>query len=438
MRALLIPLLMVFRGAAQDDWDKVVLLQKVKRHIAEGVKRLPDYTCLQTAARYRTKAGVREQERLVDTVVLEVLNAGAKELYAPPGARSFDAENPVQLAAGGLTGTGTFGLFLNTLFVNDSATFQFRGDGQFHGKRTLRWDYRVPRMMSGFSIHLEYSRAVVGMRGTIMVDPETLDLVYLSVLADEVPPNLPLASATQILEYGTARIGERDVMLPQTASIKLIEESGATSRNVIEFTHCQSFRVESKVSFGATDEAASKTAAPEEARALATGLTVGIELAQAVTDKMTVGTLIEGRVTEAVKEKRKTVIAAGSAVRGRVRRLERVDDETWAVGLEFTEIETETGTQRFYANLTDIDKGVVEVLKIAVPGTKGKAVDSQWLPYLPGVAQFFVTRREVNLPRGFRTVWKTTSARTTERTEPAPPPTIPTRVLTQGTGVGGK
>lgn len=431
MRVLPIGLLMLVPLSAQDDWDKVVLLQKVKRHIAAEVKRLPDYTCLQTAARYRKKAGVREEERLVDTVVLEVLNAGEKELYAAPGARAFEAESPAQLAAGGMSGTGSFGLFLKGLFVNDVGTFQYQGEGQFRGKRTLRWDYRVARMVSGFNIHLAYSHGNVGMRGTLMVDPETLDLVYLSVLADDIPPNLQLASATQTIEYATARIGDRDVMLPQTGSLKMITESGEQSRNVVEFTHCQSFRVESKLSFGTTDEAASKAAAPEAARALAAGLTVPIGLAEAVTDKMTVGALIEGRVTEAVREKAKVVIAAGSAVRGRVRRLERVDEETWAVGLEFTEIETETGTERFYANLVDLDKGVVEILKSAVPGSKGKAVDTNWLPYLPGVAQFFVTRKSVELPRGFKTVWKTTAARSTERNYPAAP-TVPAWVLRQG------
>ena len=35
-----------------------------------------------------------------------------------------------------------------TVFVNDGGTFQYRGDGQFRGKRTLRWDYRVPRLVS--------------------------------------------------------------------------------------------------------------------------------------------------------------------------------------------------------------------------------------------------------------------------------------------------
>jgi hypothetical protein len=415
MRAIFWGLLLSATLAAQDDWDKVVLLQRVKRHIAESVKKLPDYTCLQTAARYRKRTGERE-ERQVDTVVLEVLNAGEKELYAPPGARAFEAENPSDLAAGGLSGTGSFGLFLKTLFVNDNGTFQYRGEGQLHGKRVLRWDYRVTRMMSGFSLHIDYSVGTVGMRGSFMVDPETLDLVYLSVLADDIPPNLPLGSATQIIEYAAARIGDRDVVLPQTGSLKIIGEDGAQSRNVVEFTHCQSFRVESKLSFGGEEGREAKAAKAERPPALREGLTVPIELAQEITERAAVGTLIEGRVTEAVREKTQVVVAAGSAVRGRVRRLERTDDG-WAVGLEFTEIETESGTQRFYANLADLDKleGLTEVVKTAVPGSRGRAVDTQWLPYLPGVAQFYVLRKDVNLPKGFRTVWKTTSPRSASR-----------------------
>jgi hypothetical protein len=266
-------------------------------------------------------------------------------------------------------------------------------------------------------VRLEFSRGTVGMRGTVMVDPETFDLVYLSVLADDIPPNLPLVSATQIIEYAETRIGDRDVVLPQTASIKIDEESGARSRNVVEFTHCQSFRVESKLSFTATDAPADRAPAPEETRALGAGLTVSIALAQPITDKATVGTLIEGRVAEAVKERGRVVIAAGSAVRGRVRRLERVEQVggAWAVGLEFTEIETEAGTQRFYANLVDFDKSVKEFLRATSLTMRGQMVEESWLTYLPGVAQFYVTRDELDLPKGFRTVWRTTSPRSATR-----------------------
>src|SRR5688572_14199342 len=85
MRPFLAGLLLLAPAWADDEWDKVVLLQKVKRHVGEAVNRLPDYTCLQTTARYR-------RERRIDTLVLEVLNAGDKELYAPPGSRGFHAD----------------------------------------------------------------------------------------------------------------------------------------------------------------------------------------------------------------------------------------------------------------------------------------------------------------------------------------------------------
>lgn len=408
---------MLVPAIADDAWDKVLLLQKVKRHIAEGVLRLPDYTCLQTAARYRKRAGEKEQERRVDTLVLEVLNAGEKELYASPGDKSFHAENPAEFTGHGMTGTGSFGLFLRTLFVNDNAMFTHRGEDQFRGRKALKWDYRVPVTSSGYVLHLEYSRGRVGMRGSFLVDPETLDLLHLTVSASEIPPNLPLVSATQTVEYAPTRIGERDVVLPQSGSMKLVDDAGAYSRNVVDFTHCQSFRVESTLSFTApTDGPATTSVAPEEARALGEGLMVTIEMATAITDALKVGGLIEGRVAADVRERGRVAIPGGSAVRGRIRRLEREDDH-WVVGLEFTEIETGASAVRFYANLQELDKlgGATFTLRSKQITTRGSQIEETFLAYLPGVAHFFVPGASLNLPKGFKTVWKTTSPRSASR-----------------------
>src|SRR5438045_2508607 len=114
--------------AADDLPPGVLLLSRVKRHIREQVERLPDYTCLQTAARFRREAGARPPANATDVVVLEVLNTGSKEMYAFPGATDFRDDHPGAFTAGGLSGTGMFGLFLSTLFVHDNAMFQYRGD----------------------------------------------------------------------------------------------------------------------------------------------------------------------------------------------------------------------------------------------------------------------------------------------------------------------
>jgi hypothetical protein len=418
MRRLLIGLLLLAPVFADDAWDKVLLLQKVKRQIAAGVKRLPDYTCLQTSERYRRKAGETQQERRVDTLVLEVLNAGEKELYASPGDHSFRGEAPAAFAGHGMSGTGSFGLFLRTLFVNDNGMFQFRGEENLRGRKALRWFFRVPSTLSGYTVHLDFSYGKVGMTGSFVVDAETLDLMRLVVSGDEIPPNLQLLSVTQTVDYAPTRIGPRDEVLPQSATMRMIQESGEQSRNVVEFTHCQSFLVESKLSFFAPDDPAKAPPPPEPPRPITDGLTVTIELTGPITTAHTVGGLIEGRVLGEVRDGRRLVAEAGSAVRGRLRRLEMLDG-SWAVGLEFTDVETVAGPARFYANLVDIEKGHNSTFMLRVPvqdriRRPGRtAQDEFYLPYLPGVAQFFVP--QLPLPKGFKTVWKTTSPRSANR-----------------------
>ena len=142
------------------------------------------------------------------------------------------------------------------------------------------------------------------------------------------------------------------------------------------------------------------------------GLTVAIELWSPVTGGEPVGALIEARVSADVKEKGKVVLPAGAVVRGRIRRLER-QEGYYIVGLEFTDIETETGPARFYANLVDIDKRAKFVLHkvLRSPRREMLSEDIYLTRYLPGVASFFVEGAALNLSRGFKSVWKTTNPR---------------------------
>ena len=90
-RAAIIVLLTLVPAAlaAEDLPPEVLLLSRVKRHIREQVERLPDYTCLQTVARFRQEPGARPAASPTDVVVLEVLNTGSKEMYASPGRARF-------------------------------------------------------------------------------------------------------------------------------------------------------------------------------------------------------------------------------------------------------------------------------------------------------------------------------------------------------------
>jgi hypothetical protein len=115
------------------------------------------------------------------------------------------------------------------------------------------------------------------------------------------------------------------------------------------------------------------------------------------------------------------IIAAGSPVRGRIRRLERYTDPFpfFVVALEFTEVELQGIRHRFYADVVEIEsaRGVEQTLsspeKTEVwsqerlgQGIK-KIRETLQFVNLPGVATFFFKGGKLDLPQGFRTVWKT-------------------------------
>jgi len=402
---------------AQDTLPAhVLLLQKIKLHMKEELRRQPDYTCLETAARYQ-----REGKRfeLQDTVVLEVLTTADKELYGSPGAREFTAEHPGSFTAGGLNGTGVFALYARTLFVEDSAVFLYRGEEDLAGRRTVRYDYRVPVFLSGFTLQTSTARGEVGMRGSFWADPVTLDVLRLSVEATDIPPRLELRSSTQAIDYARARIAGGDVLLPQNAVVELEEESGGARRNLLEFTHCRAFSAVSSISFDAPESAAGSPAAKRrlEAPVLAPGLTIAIDLATEIAETDAIGKMIEARVAADVVQKRTVVAPAGAVVHGRLRRLERHSDfgKYFVVGLEFTDIELPGGPVRFYATLQDIaEKGRIQLmLRKGVRPKPGEIWrdEEMYLPYVAGVASFFVKGERLDLPKNLRTIWKTREAR---------------------------
>src|SRR3954452_9773325 len=122
-------------GLRGDDLPPgVLLLSKIKRHIREEVGRLPDYTCLQTTARSRKQQGGKRPAEPSDTVMLEVLYTGEKELYGSPGTRRFANEDPSSFTGGGMSGNGMFALHLRPLFVNDNGMSQYRGEEELAGR----------------------------------------------------------------------------------------------------------------------------------------------------------------------------------------------------------------------------------------------------------------------------------------------------------------
>ncbi len=409
----------------QDLPPGVLLLSRVKNHVREELQHLENISCLETIERERQPP--KGKMRPLDTVRLEVLFNGDKELFASPGDRKFSEEHPISYVGSGILGTGLFGGYLKDILLNESVSNVYKREEEIGGRRLARYDYRLPLMWSENTIHLLEGSGTVGLHGSYWVDAQTYDVMRLELVADDIPPTLLITQAETSIDYAPTTVGNQaPVLLPQSAEFRIAKFTGEVSHNRMEFTHCRVFSAEAKLSFDAPD-AADETprfgvsSVDDTLRALPSGLQIAVKLRTPVSSDMAVGALIDGVVAGNVSVKHKVVIAAGSPVRGRIRRMERYTDPFpyFVVALEFTEVQAEGIRYRFYADPVDVErlagveqrlwtKDEYETRGLLLGGSLSKqSRESLFLPDLPGVAAFFFKGAKLDLPQGFRTVWKT-------------------------------
>lgn len=428
-RCLLTLVVLVFAGTgmAQDLPPGVLLLSRVKTHMSDELHRLTAVSCLETVV--REHQAPRGRMLPLDTIRLEVLTNGRKELFASPGDRKFSENHPMSYAGSGALGDGLFGSYLKEILLSHSIASKYKGEEEVGGRLLTRYDYRVPLLMSGQTIRTPEGTGKVGLFGSYWVDQQSYDVTRLQMAADEFPPNLPVTEMTTSIDYARARISDGSaVLLPEAAELRLAKFSGEVDHNRVEFTHCRAFGAESTISFDAVDspeQAASfGTASVDDTlRPLADGLLITVELRSRISDSLAVGALIDGRVAGNVTAKGVVVIPAGSPVRGRIRRLERYAEPFpyFVVGLEFTEVELGGIRHLFYADLIDVGAAPGVRAELYAKNTtitaanpllfgglaSRQTIERISLPSLPGVATFFYEGGKLELPQEFRTVWKT-------------------------------
>ena len=406
---------------AQDLTPEVLLLSHIKSYLRYEFAHLPNYTCLETIARFQRASSRGGKFKPLDTVGLEIACNGRREWYGLPGDRELSVDNPAVLIGGvGLISNGIFSTTLHNLFLVDGATFTSRGDDVVDGRKAVRFDYRFPAGSIIARISLLGGSGTVNEEGSFWVDPQSFDLLRLDGRATEIPPSLPLANVEFTVTYARTRIGEFDALLAQYADMHMVQTSGIEDYDRMDFTHCRMFQTTSTLRFdidppgpaSAPVETPHRAAAPPESEsALPALLKVTIQVASPITDRDAVGKLIKGRVAGDVRRKGRVVLEDGAPVHGRIRRLDRYEGGGhFIVSLEFTEVHAQGAPLRFYADLVSVEnwKGVHPALpeRVRLPNDRAGSAEIA-LPGLPGVASFFVGGETFNLPAGLRTVWQT-------------------------------
>jgi hypothetical protein len=393
--------------AEEPSLQQAVLLNRVRTHMQEALQTLPNYTCLETIERVRRQPRSKRFE-LVDTVRLEVALVNGKELFSWPGERKFDDREISQIVTGGAIGNGNFALHAKSIFMSNSARFDFLGERIREGRKTLRWDYDVPQVQSGYQLRVGPQKAIVGYRGSFWVDPETLDLIRLEVEATDIPPTLNILDTKDSMEYSRVPIGDRMYLLPKSSELRMRSFDDSESVNRTSFTGCRQYTGESTLLFSDASEDSSEPKAAPEVLEIPKGAGFDLALETPIEPgKSAVGDPVSAIVQKDVKVKGKVVLTKGALVHGRItllRRQQERDRNGWALAMQFFEVE-----QGNAKGPVDLELERVSMNEIAIPGRDGLQLNGVRLKTAiePAAGSTMLIRRQsFKMPRGLRMSWR--------------------------------
>ena len=408
-----------FSVSAQSGLPKQVLqLAQLKRAIQADLAALTNYTCVETIERSGRKSA-RQPFRYIDTVRVEVAVTKDGELYSWPGANQFEERSITDMVGTGAIASGSFATEIRSVFLDNTSVIAWHGEEDIFGRPALRWDYRIPYNLSGWTVQYAGHMGRVSAKGSFWIDAASMELLRLETNADEIPPDLPVAAVKSTLDYGRVRIGSRSLLLPQRAGLELTELARQQSLNRIEFSHCREFTVQSALISEPSPESG-PAVAPVTELTLPVGLRLSVRLAHGVDSEHAVVGDALFAVVESSAGHKETMVPKGAVLRGRIRRLERysIPTEHYIVGLEFTDLEFPGRHARFFGEMDYVDHvpgltwyvttSRMKTIELADGGRfMSSESEKYWTVQIPGVSTFFVEGSGFRLPKGLHMTWRT-------------------------------
>lgn len=330
-------------------------LVRIKTTMSRTLARQPNYTCVQEIERSRRRLPKRRFE-LHDLLRLEVALVDGHEMYAWPGARKFEQTDLTAMVSGGAIGTGDFALHARSVFETSSPQFKFAGEATIRGRDTLRYDYVVPVLSSGYKIRSSTGEAIVGYHGSFWADPVTFEPLRLEVNADDIPESLGIAVAKDVMDYDRVHIGASDFLLPIGSELTMTDLAGNESRNQTRFQSCRQYSGESVLRFDDAPDDNGVSAAPAEKQVVqipdGAGFDVVLETAIDSANSA-VGDQVKATLKSDLKSHGRLLFPKGAVLLGRITRLERHPDET-VLELQFRQMESDDSRATLAAQLYEL------------------------------------------------------------------------------------
>ena len=331
-----IPILLaasLLAAVAQSADDPDSLLRRTRERLLADLDRLPSYTCVQTITRryYRpdqegasckaliaahTKEKSHTRLSAWDRLRLEVAIVDGENVFSWVGSPRFESGTMERLAGRGPLSNGDFGPFLNAIFTRASVTFQ--GEEHAGNRHLLAYAYDMPLERSVYLIRGDDGWTRTAYSGVFVIDPESADIVSLTVRSAEMPATNPSCQAITEIDYGRTAIHDRMILIPRQTRLIVIDRQGSETHSQTQYASCREYASKTRMLFDGPEG----TAAPRDvlpAESAPASFPAGLHFRSRIVSTIDSATSAAGDPLDAVllspiRDKHKVVLAAAGAL----------------------------------------------------------------------------------------------------------------------------
>jgi hypothetical protein len=361
-------------GFGQQAYDPIPTLQSAKKRLLLNLDRMPRYTCVQTVTRryYDARSGAHGSScsALItalstrkhpvpafgwDRLRLEVAWVEGNNVYSWVGEPRFADDNLEKLAGEGPLGSGDFGALLREILLQ--TTLDFERELFIDGKHLLEYSYNMPVEKSTYRVKTSDGRIPIAYSGTLLLDPETQDLMNFTMRVPNLPQSSSVCMATTEISYGRTAIHGRLALIPRETNLDVLSATGTESISETDFTNCREYASTVRFLDNSTGSTKQKTeiSAVEPPTTLPAGLAFDARITTLIdSDTAAAGDPVEAVLRSPIRGNHNTVLVpAGARIRGRLTDVRWRSKPTakYEVTVRFESVESEGRKATFSAVL---------------------------------------------------------------------------------------
>jgi hypothetical protein len=305
-------------------------------------------------------------------------------------------------------GTGAFGGLLSVIFKQDVKKFNFERNTEVDGRSLMEYSFQVPQEDSSYKVKIPDSWVHSAYSGTVLVDPETCDIVRLTMKTAELPDATKCCEISMNMDLKRVRIGDSEFLLPSQAHQWYLMTTAEETENTLTFAGCREYRGESTVTFSPPEPGASgsgkSAAAPQPGTLVLQRFTMELT-APIASVTAAAGDAFSGKLVSPLRDARgRTLARAGSLVEGRLLRVERHHLAPVHTIMVFQPVSVEIAGVK--VPLTAVRDWSRELAAMR-PGKRGPEIPLP-LQSEKNAGAFRFAGSQAVAPKGFRSDWRTT------------------------------